>query len=261
VCLIYGIFINLQNYGIDQNYIQRYQTTKNLKEAKFSVMLGGWILIPISAVFFMIGTSLYAYYQVNPSQLPVEGLKPDYIFPYFIVNNLPVGITGLLIASIFAAGMSTVATGITSASTVVLTDYYDRLCPGADDKKKLKVLKASGVIIGAAGLLMALALINVDSILDAWWELSSIFSGGMLGLFLLGYLSKKTTSTDAALGVVCGILVIAWISAYQWLRLPNLNIHEYMAIVLGTATIFIVGFLAGRIFGNKHQYDAGEDNQ
>ena len=251
VCLIYGIFTNLQNYGIDQNYVQRYHTAKNEKEAKFSALFGGYLFIPVSAIFFLIGTALYTYYQVYPELLPAEGIKADYVFPLFIVNQLPTGLTGLLIASIFAAGMSTVATSVTSSSTIILTDYYQRIRKQTSDRERLWVLKVASLVIGVLGILIALALVNVDSILDAWWKLSSIFSGGMLGLFLLGYLAKKAKNIDAAIGVICGAIVTAWISDDQWLGLPESGIHEYLAIVLGTLIIFLVGFLSAHLFHHK----------
>ena len=120
VCMIYGIFINLQNYGIDQNYVQRYHAAKTDKDAKFSALFGGYLFIPVSALFFLIGSALYSYYTAGVATLPEEiAKKPDYVFPYFIVNGLPVGLRGLLIASIFAAGMSTVSTSVTSAATIM----------------------------------------------------------------------------------------------------------------------------------------------
>ena len=173
VCLIYGIFTNLQNYGIDQNYVQRYHTAKSERQAKFSALFGGYLFIPVSAIFFLIGTALYAYYKVYPELLPAEGLKADYVFPFFIVNELPVGMTGLLIASIFAAGMSTIATSVTSSSTIILTDYYKRFRKNASDKEQLFVLKVSSLIVGILGIVVAIAFLNVDSALDAWWALSS----------------------------------------------------------------------------------------
>jgi SSS family solute:Na+ symporter len=246
VCMIYGIFINLQNYGIDQNYVQRYHTATSDREAKKAALFGGYLFIPVSLVFFMIGTALYAYYKLQPGQLP-DGLLPDYVFPYFIVNQLPVGLTGLLIASIFAAGMSTVATSITSSATIVLTDYYKRLRSQTSEREDITVLKGSCLIVGLLGSTVALALVNVESILDAWWKLSSIFSGGMLGLFLLAIIGTGKAGMErrrmaAMIGVICGFLVIAWISADTWLGLPESGIHEYLAIVLGTLTIFLVGF-------------------
>ena len=243
VCLIYGVFTNLQNYGIDQSYVQRYHTAKNEKEAKFSALFGGYLFIPVSAVFFMIGTGLYAFYKVHPGVLP-DGVGADYVFPFFIVNELPVGLTGLLIASIFAAGMSTIATSVTSSSTIILTDYYQRFRKHAGNRERMLVLKLSSVGVGVAGILVAFAFMSVQSALDAWWALASIFSGGMLGLFLLGYISRKAGNFDAVLGVVCGVILVCWIVISPF-------VHANLAIVFGTLLIFLVGFLSANLFNKR----------
>ena len=243
VCLIYGIFTNLQNYGIDQSYVQRYHTAKNEKEAKFSALFGGYLFIPVSAVFFMIGTGLYAFYKVHPGILP-DGVGADYVFPFFIVNELPVGLTGLLIASIFAAGMSTIATSVTSSSTIILTDYYQRFRKHAGNRERMLVLKLSSVGVGVAGILVAFAFMSVQSALDAWWALASIFSGGMLGLFLLGYISRKARNFDAVLGVVCGVIRVCWIVISPF-------VHANLAIVFGTLLIFLVGFLSANLLNKR----------
>lgn len=243
VCLIYGIFTNLQNYGIDQSYVQRYHTAKNEKEAKFSALFGGYLFIPVSAVFFMIGTGLYAFYKVHPGILP-DGVGADYVFPFFIVNELPVGLTGLLIASIFAAGMSIIATSVTSSSTIILTDYYQRFRKHAGNRERMLVLKLSSVGVGVAGILVAFAFMSVQSALDAWWALASIFSGGMLGLFLLGYISKKARNFDAVLGVVCGVILVCWIVISPF-------VHANLAIVFGTLLIFLVGFLSANLLNKR----------
>ncbi|MBR1447738.1 MAG: sodium:solute symporter [Prevotella sp.] len=251
VCLIYGIFINLQNYGIDQNYVQRYHAAKTDRAARNSALFGGWLSIPVSAVFFLIGTALYTYYKAYPGLLPEDMTKGDYVFPYFIVHQLPVGITGLLIASIFAAGMSTVSTSITSAATVILTDYWKPLAKHSSEDGHIIVLRLSSIIVGLLGIVISLALVSVDGVLDAWWKLSSIFSGGMLGLFLLGFISRRVQNVDAVIGVICGFIVIAWISAAELLELPPSGIHEYLAIVFGTMTIFLVGFLLAKFIHRK----------
>lgn len=243
VCLIYGIFTNLQNYGIDQSYVQRYHTAKNEKEAKFSALFGGYLFIPVSAVFFMIGTGLYAFYKVHPGILP-DGVGADYVFPFFIVNELPVGLTGLLIASIFAAGMSTIATSVTSSSTIILTDYYQRFRKHTGNRERMLVLKLSSVGVGVAGILVAFAFMSVQSALDAWWALASIFSGGMLGLFLLGYISRKARNFDAVLGVVCGVILVCWIVISPF-------VHANLAIVFGTLLIFLVGFLSANLLNKR----------
>jgi len=245
VCLVYGIFINLQNYGIDQNYVQRYHAAKTDKDARFSALFGGYLFIPVSALFFLIGSALYSYYTAGVAPLPTEiQAKPDYVFPYFIVNGLPVGLRGLLIASIFAAGMSTVSTSVTSAATVILTDYVKPLKTNLSERGGLFVLRLCSVIVGVLGIIVAIAMLGVKSIIDAWWILSSIFSGGMLGLFLLGIIPRRISKVAALLGCLAGIIVIAWISLAGMWNLPGPRLHEYLAIVLGTSTIFVIGFLA-----------------
>ena len=253
VVLIYGLFINLQNYGIDQNYVQRYMTTETDREAKRSALFGSLLYIPVSLLFFYIGTALYAYYTAQPNLLP-EDLRiagaGDRVFPYFIVTGLPAGITGLLIASIFAAGMSTVSTSLNSTATIILNDYYKRYVnKNAGERASMRVLYAASIITGLLGIGIALALVGVKSALDAWWSLASIFSGGMLGLFLLGYFSAKTSSIDAIVGVITGIIIIVWMSLSPVcftegnMLVFRSPFHSNLTIVFGTMTIFLVGFI------------------
>ena len=260
VCLIYGIFTNLQNYGIDQNYVQRYHAAKSDSDARFSALFGGYLFIPVSALFFMIGTSLYAFYESGIGYLPDDiAAKPDYVFPYFIVDSLPLGLRGLLIASIFAAGMSTVSTSVTSAATIILTDYFRPLLPhwrrrmgntSTASGPELVVLRTASVVVGIMGALVALAMLQVESIIDAWWTLSSIFSGGMLGLFFLAC-TRHIGRRAAFIGCLSGILVIGWISLAGPLNLPGPHLHPYLSIVLGTCVIFIVGFVITLLFNKS----------
>lgn len=257
VVLVYGIFINLQNYGIDQNYVQRYMASKSDKDAKRSALIGGLMYVPVSILFLFIGTSLFAYYQ-SAAQLPLElqsANMSDRVFPYFIVNALPAGLSGLLVASIFAAGMSTISTSFNSSATVFLTDYYNKYSKKViSDKESLKVLYISSAIISVLGILIAIAMINVKSALDAWWSLSSIFSGGMLGLFLLGVISKRKNVKGAIIGVLSGILVIIWMSFSNVLfgeDTVGASFHTYLTIVFGTMAIFLVGFLVSLLGKNR----------
>jgi SSS family solute:Na+ symporter len=261
VVLIYGLFINLQNYGIDQNFVQRYMTTGSDKEAKSSALFGSLLYIPVSLVFFFIGTALFCYYTAQPDLLPEElrmAGAGDKVFPYFIATGLPAGITGLLIAAIFAAGMSTVSTSLNSTATIVLTDYYKRYVnKNASEKSSMRVLYISSTITGVLGIIIALSLVGVESALDAWWSLASIFSGGMLGLFLLGYISKKARKVDAIIGVIIGVLVIIWMSLSPIYFIEGKSLafrspfHTNLTIVFGTMTIFLVGFLMVKLFNKK----------
>ncbi len=257
VMILYGLFINLQNYGIDQNYIQRYMTTGTDREAKRSALFGSLLYIPVSLLFFFIGTSLFAYYQAQPHLLP-ESLREleaaDKVFPYFIVNGLPAGITGLLIASVFAAGMSTISTSVNGTATIVLTDYYKRLVrKDATERQSMRVLYLASLFFGLAGVGIALAMIRVKSALDAWWMLASIFSGGMLGLFLLGFIARRAKRACAATGVVTGVLVILWMSLSPLYFTGGLirfksSLHANLTIVIGTTVIFLVGFFCSLLF-------------
>ena len=112
-----------------------------------------------------------------------------------------------------------------------------------NDKRDVRVLQGSSLVVGLLGIVVAIAMLSVESIIDAWWTLSSIFSGGMLGLFLLGYAVRRAGRRHAIAGVVLGVMVIGWISLAGPLDLPGVHLHEYLAIVLGTAVIFVTGFL------------------
>lgn len=249
VVLVYGIFINLQNYGIDQNYVQRYITARTDSDAKRSAFLGGMLYIPVSLLFMFIGTALFAFYNSSAAALPPEFAeisKGDRVFPYFIITELPAGITGLLIAGIFAAGMSTISTSYNSSATVFLTDYFQRYFKKeASDKEAMKVLYIASAVISILGITIAILMIDVKSALDVWWKLASIFSGGMLGLFLLGVFTKTKNTIGAIIAVIAGVLVILWLTVTPMIFEESTasNFHSYLAIVFGTVTIFLVGFL------------------
>jgi SSS family solute:Na+ symporter len=261
VVLIYGLFINLQNYGIDQNYIQRYMTAGSDKEAKSSALFGSLLYIPVSLLFFYIGTALFAYYTATPDLLPDElrlAGTGDKVFPYFIATGLPVGLTGLLIAAIFSAGMSTVSTSLNSSATIILSDFYKRYFnKKADEKSSMRVLHITSFATGILGIGIALLLVGVESVLDAWWALASIFSGGMLGLFLLGFISKTARKSDAVIGVIIGVLLITWMSLSPVyftegkLLAFRSQFHSNLTIVFGTTIIFLTGFILSNLFRNK----------
>ena len=257
VVLFYGIFMNLQNYGIDQNYVQRYMTAKSTGEAVKATLFGGLLYIPVCLVFCYIGTALFAYNIARPDMIPA-GIPADKVFPYFIVHGLPTGLTGLVIASLFSAGMSTVATSINSSATIIFTDFYKKFHPEEGERKRtMKVLYLTSAVVGLLGIGVGLAMMRVDGILEAWWKLASIFSGGMLGLFLLSLVTKKISRTAAIIGVVVGLMVIAYMS----LPVFKSPIHTYLTIVFGTSAIFVVGFVLTKLFnGHKQSGDIPSEN-
>ncbi|MEZ6056700.1 MAG: sodium:solute symporter [Planctomycetaceae bacterium] len=252
--LIYGLFINLQNFGIDQSYVQRYATARTERGAKGSVWLGALLYVPISAFLFLIGTGLFALYQSRPELAPAGGFAAgDRVFAYFIVHQLPAGLTGLLMAAIFSAAMSSVDSSLNSAATLTLCDFYRRLSKRPiGEQESMRILHWATIFWGCVGTGAALAMIGVKSVLDLWWSIASIASGGMLGLFLLGMLSRRAGSREALWGTLSGLLPILWITwtslnhklpmGYRLredLRFPG---HSNLAIVVGTMAILFVGW-------------------
>lgn len=269
VVLLYGFFINLNNFGIDQNYVQRYHTARSEKEAASSIWLCVYWYLPVSLVFFFIGTALFAYFDQHPELIvqvkaqvalekgvSIEALVPadygDKVLPHFMVTSVPHGLLGLIIAAILSAAMSTISSGMNSSATVFLKDIYQRyvdrnITPG----REMLVLYTATATMGILAIVAGIAMIGVKSILDLWWQLAGIFSGGMLGLFLLGMLSRTAGNFEAKLATVIGVIVILWMTfssmipgEFSVIRNP---FHLNMVIVVGTLSIFLAGTLTARV--------------
>lgn len=274
VIFLYGFFINLNNFGIDQNYVQRYHTAKSAKSAAKSVWLCVWMYVPVSLLFFIIGSFLFAYYQIHPALLYdlkhqvaktmipggsdkaiahlATSLKPsdygDKVLPHFIVNKIPEGVTGLIIAAILSAAMSTISSGMNASATVFSMDIFKRyIKPNLSDRQMMHLLYIATAVVGLLGMGSGIAMIGVKSILDIWWELSGIFAGGMLGLFLLGIISRRTRNHEALTATIIGVIVILWMTfsnlfpkQYAFLRNP---LQDDMIIVIGTLSILLTGML------------------
>ena len=240
VTFAYGIFLNLQNFGIDQTYTQRYVAAKTEREAVRSMMGGALLYVPVSFVFIAIGTLLWIWVKSSPGVVPADVLaKSDAVFPWFIVNRLPPGVSGLLVAAIIAAAMSTVSSTLNSGATVVMEDWFRRyLRKNASDGACVAVLRLSTLFLGLVSIGVALLVIGVESALSTWWMLQSVLSGGMLGLFLLGCMSKKVSSVQAAVATVFGMATVAWVVFFQR------TFHANLSIVFGTAVLLAVGMLS-----------------
>ncbi|MBN8858543.1 MAG: sodium:solute symporter [Sphingobacteriales bacterium] len=269
VIFLYGFFINLNNFGMDQNYVQRYHAARSPKEASRSIWLCVYWYLPMSLLFFIIGSALYAYFSQHPELLvhvkeqvalekgvDINSLTPadygDKILPYFMVLKVPKGLVGLIIAAILSAAMSSISSGMNSSATVFLKDIYQRyINPNPGPKKEMTILYTVTALSGILSIIFGIAIIGVKSVLDLWWEFAGIFSGGMLGLFLLGLIVKKAGNVEAVTGTIIGIIVILWMSlsknfppGLEHLKSP---FHVNMVIVVGTLTIFLVGLLITKL--------------
>jgi SSS family solute:Na+ symporter len=246
---------HLRNWGVDQSYIQRYLSARSERDAARSIWIAGLLYMPVAFFFFFMGTALFAFYQAVPDHLPA-GIAPDSVFPHFISHELAVGLSGLVIAAIFAASMDS---NLNSMATLTLIDGYKRyLRPAAGDRESLIVLWISTLFWGVAsigwGLFMTLK--GTTTTLQFFANLSGLLAGGLLGLFLLGLLSKRATSGIAAVSVTAGVLLITWLTlsrlqlggrdvwpaAWAGWRSP---LHEMAAGAIGTIFILSLGmFLA-----------------
>jgi SSS family solute:Na+ symporter len=252
VVFIFGIVENLKNFSVDQNYIQRFLSAPSEKEARKSLWLGGLLYIPVSALFFMIGTTLFVYYLNVPAEnLPA---KADQVFPYFIVNELPVGLVGLVIAGVLAAGMSTLDSSLNSSATAYTIDFHRRLIdPEADDHTQVRVIRITTAVIGVVATLASLIMINAKTALDVWWKLSAIFGGGMLGLFLIAFLFHRIRSSQALIATVIGVGFVGWATAGKlWFEEADWIFpwHTMMIGVCGTLVILVSGWLL-MLLGNR----------
>ncbi len=247
VVLAYGMAINLSNFGVDQSYIQRYITARSDRDAAKSIWITALLYLPVAAVFFFLGTSLFVLYGARPDLLP-SGIKSDGVLPHFIATQLPAGIAGLVVASLFAASLDS---NLGSMATLSLCDVYQRYVrPQPSERESIWVLRLATLFWGAAGTAVGIAMISAKGALDAWWDLAGLFSGGTLGLFLLGLISRRAGNAAGAIGVAVGVAVITWMTLPKLVDVPaewRSPLHSHMTIVVGTLTIFLVGLLVARI--------------
>lgn len=236
VVLIGGLASNLVQYGSDQTVIQRYLTTKDEKTAAKGIVTGAWMALPSALIFFSIGTALYLFYLQQPEQLSPVIQNTDSIFPWYIVTQLPQGISGLLIAAVFAAAMSSLDSSMNSVATVITVDFYQRLFPKSrGDVKMLAFARWVTVIVGVGGTILALimARMGIPSLWDQFNMLIGLFAGGLGGIFLIGILSRRVNGQGAVIGLLASALVQVLVKYYT-----PLSIHLYAFTGLVSAMLF-----------------------
>lgn len=210
VVLLGGLANTLISYTSDQSVVQRYMTTKDEKATGQSIWLNGFLSIPVSIIFFLLGTGLYAYYTSNPERMAVVNPNIDSVFPQFIVAQMPAGVAGLLIAAIFAAAMSTLSSNINSVSAVITSDFYKVLAKAGTHRRTMAVARWSGIIVGVLGILMALMLAtwNIASLWDQFNTFLGLLTGGLGALFVMGIFFSRISGNAALAGVVGGLIVL-----------------------------------------------------
>ena len=243
--IIGGAFLTTATHGTDQLMVQRYLCSKTPRQATAALLSSGALIAAQFVLFLLIGVMLFAYYHHFPT-LPADvSARPDRVFPYFIVTQLPPGVVGLVIAAIFAAAMSTLSSSLNSLAATGLTDFYRPLfAPQATEAHYLKVSRWLTAAWGGLQIVVAMVAIAMEQrVVDAVLAVASFTNGPILGVFFLGVLSK--VGPRAALVAICtGVIVMSQV----WFWTP---ISWQWYVLIGSMVTFLTGNLAQVAFRDK----------
>ena len=250
VVLIGGLVANLASYTSDQCVVQRYMTTPDEKGAAKSILFNGALSFVNCFVFFTVGVALWTYYQSHAGALPA-GTKPDAVLAVFIARELPHGVSGLVLAAVAAATMSTLSANLNSAASAITTDFYKRLVfrnrtieQSEQSNNLLLCGKISTVIVGLLGGAMALWLANADigNVYDQFQRFLGILTGGLGCLFFMGIFMKRVNGFGATCGLVANYVVCFGLDRLQFAGKPHLLLYGF----LGMIACLIVAPIASR---------------
>lgn len=246
VVLIGGFAINVITYGADQSVVQKYLTTKDEAASRKSLQLGAWMALPSALIFFSIGSLLYLFYQSFPEKHNFQLSSQDAIFPWYIVSELPSGVTGLVIAAVFAAAMSTLSSSMNSVTTALITDFYRRFYTQKTEGQYLKTAKNLTLGIGIVGTALALVMARwgISSLWDQFNTILGLFTGGLGGLFVLGLFFPKANARGALIGLLLSGLIQYGISQYT-------SINFLLYAFTGLAACVVLGYLISLIWPSE----------
>jgi len=245
-----GLVAHLGTYGTDQVSVQRYLSARSLKvmQQSFLMNMGGGF--PLGLMMISIGLGLFAFYHLNPGQLPAD-IQGDRVFPYFIASQMPAGLRGIMIAAILAAAMSSIDSGLNSVTTAIMNDFVKRfgwslawISPWLPGPGSVELAFSRLLTLGLGSLVTVLACYvgQLGSIVEIAATIVDSFTGPMLGVFLLGMLTRRTESRGAFLGLLLGTLTTAGFIFYS-----SVSFLWYAPI--GVCTTLLVGQLASRLVG------------
>jgi len=233
--LIGGMFLNTASHGVDQLLVQRLLAARNQKESTVSLLASGIVVFAQFTLFLLVGIGLWMFYRVNPAE--AHFTSTDTVFPTFIVRHMPVGISGLLIAAILAAAMSNLSAALNSLSSTTVIDFYLRLKPKTSDRSRMLFSRGATLFWGVVLFALALASRKGGKVLELGIRVASVAYGGLLGVFLLGVLTKRAKQTGAMIGMMCGLALDIYL--WQFTKVP----YTWW-VILGSAVTFVVGYCA-----------------
>jgi SSS family transporter len=236
--IVGGTFLTMASHGVDQLLVQRLLAAKRESDAKKALIASGFAVLFQFTLFLLVGVMLYVYYRQFPPTVPFA--RSDRIFPTFIVEHMPIGIAGLLVAAILAAAMSNLSAALNSLSASSIVDFYGRLRPAASDAQKMRLSRAGTILWGL--VLFALAILARQStrVLETGLSIASVPYGAMLGVFLLGVLTRRANQIGAIIGMVFGFAL----NLYLWQgTIMGKKIPFTWYVVFGAVLTFVVGYV------------------
>jgi solute:Na+ symporter, SSS family len=240
--LIGGMFLTTATHGTDQLLVQRLLTARNERDSKVALLSSGLVILFQFTLFLLVGTGLWVYYRTFPPSAPFP--SNDHVFPTFIVDHLPLGMSGLLIAAILAAAMSNLSAALNSLSSTTMMDFYLRFKPDTPEKSRMGISR--GATIVWCIVLFGLAILSRQSktVLETGLGIASVAYGGLLGVFLLGVLTRRATQAGAVVGMLCGLAL----NLYLW---KGTHIAWTWYVTFGSTATFVIGYLASLILGDN----------
>jgi SSS family solute:Na+ symporter len=230
--IIGGAFLTTASHGTDQLIVQRLLAARNERQSVLALLSSGVAILFQFGLFLFVGVMLFAYYQVPSSSFG----RADRIYPTFIVSRMPHGISGLLIAAILAAAMSNLSAALNALSSSSMMDFYFRLRPEMSDARRLRLARGATLIWALVLFgLAVLALHRVGRVVEVGLQIASIAYGALLGVFLLGVLTKRANQTGAIAGMICGLAI----EIYVW-RMTQIAFTWW--VLIGTCVTFSVGY-------------------
>ncbi|MFH1741161.1 MAG: sodium/solute symporter [bacterium] len=256
--LFVGLTHFMAEYACNQNVVQRYCASKSAYEARKAMVICYVASLVIWTFFNFLGTGLYAFFRRFPTpdtEAMLSGLeKAEQVLPYFVMHHLPAGISGLVLAAVLAAAMSSLDSSLNAISTVSIVDGYRRhLVKGRDDTHYLTVARlitiaaSTFMIVGA----LVLAYSENKTLGDTSMALSAILAGGLLGLYLLGFLTTRGDGRAVAGAIICTIIWTLYMTLARYELLPESiqpNIDSYYTGIIGHIVMFAVGYLGALVF-------------
>ncbi|MBZ5531099.1 MAG: sodium:solute symporter [Acidobacteriia bacterium] len=240
--MIGGMFLTTASHGTDQLMVQRLLSARNERDSKFALLSSGVVILFQFTLFLLVGVGLWVFYRVYPPASPFA--SNDYVFPTFIVDHVPRGMAGLLIAAILAAAMSNLSAALNSLSSTTMMDFYLRFKPQTTDRARLALSRGATILWCVA--LFGLALVSRQSrtVLVTGLSIASVAYGGLLGVFLLGVLTRRATQAGAIAGMLCGLAL----NGYLW---KGTNIAWTWYVTFGATTTFVVGYAVSFVLNGR----------